>query len=80
MIYNRISKNRIETTSSIAGVIDGINRQFVTSSPFRTGSLEVYLNGLLMEPGVEITEINNTTFEFIEAPLPNDNFVVTFLS
>ena len=48
------------------GLIDGINTIYTTVHNFNTSSLEIYVNGIRMCPGVgndfEITGLNEITF------------------
>lgn len=50
------------------GVIDGVNVDFATSRPYIVGTLMVYLNGLLLSPGDDYTEVSGTTFTLTAAP------------
>ncbi len=61
---------------------DGVETVFfVPLGGYISGTLEVYLNGLLQRPGVDYTESDYTTGEFTmtSAPLATDNLIVTCL-
>ena len=58
-----------------AGLIDGVNKVFITSRKFLSGSLRVYVNGLRT---INFSQIENVAFELIEAPLLNDAVFVDY--
>ena len=57
------------------GVIDGVNALFATSRPYIAGTLMVYLNGLLLSPGDDYTETDNTTCTLTAAPQTEGSYV-----
>lgn len=64
---------RIETLSPDCG--DGVLRQFATPTPYRSGSIRVFVNGIVYPPDDPIfgwVEINSTTIELVVAPRTGD--------
>lgn len=57
----------------LGGVVNGINRSFYASSPFRAGTINVFVNGLREK---HFVEINDTTITLDDAPL-NTGFMDT---
>jgi hypothetical protein len=53
---NSISPLDFVTDETPIGVIDTVNTLFITLAPYRKGSVEVYLNGVKMLPGVHFNE------------------------
>lgn len=52
------------------GAIDGSNKTFDTANLFEAGTLQVFLNGQLLEEGAgnDYTETDSDTFEMLDAP------------
>jgi hypothetical protein len=56
---------------TVTGDIDGVNRNFVTETPFATGTLRGVVNGItypIDDENFGITEISDTEFQFNVAP------------
>jgi hypothetical protein len=62
-----------------AGIIDGSNRLYNAAHPYTPGFLGVYLNGLRMRSPSDYSEVGNTTFQFINAPLPGDSLSIDYM-
>ncbi len=63
-----------------AGVINGLNNTFfLANTPSPSTSLQVYLNGLLMEQGLDYT-INGSTiaFSLVSTPQPGDLLLASY--
>lgn len=65
----------------VSGTIDGVNRTFTTVFTYETGSLKVWLNGLLLRALDDDgwIEIDDTTFETREAPRATDSLHVRYV-
>jgi len=52
------------------GVVDGVNTTFTTSRSYIPNTLMVFLNGMLLTPGVgeDYVEVDSTTFSMTVAP------------
>ncbi len=63
-----------------SGNIDGINTLFTIEHASIEGSLQIYLNGLRLRPGVgfDYTMPNNQSFIMEYAPLPGDELWVDY--
>lgn len=61
------------------GDIDGLNKNFVTPTPYLTNSLRVFKNGLQETPNY-VTEIPPSEFELDTAPLIGDTIEVDYAS
>jgi hypothetical protein len=67
---------------NLTGQVNGTKTDFTVSSVYYSGSLKVYLNGLLQiaaGTGQNITEVGTTGFRIAEAPLSGDYLVVDYL-
>lgn len=64
-----------------AGAIDGANRVFDVSLPYQTGTVRLWVNGVLVrsldDDGFD--ELGGTTIEAREAPFPGDTLTVRYL-
>jgi hypothetical protein len=63
-----------------SGDVNGTNVTFTLGSTPVTGSVEVYLNGLLQKPVGEDYTINGQTITFVEAPETNDLLLASYLT
>lgn len=74
-----VSQN-IEWNENLVGAIDGINTNFtLTYLPSNANSIMVFLNGILLEQGVENDfTIFGTTVSLIEPPLPDSKVTATY--
>lgn len=61
------------------GAVNGTNADFTISQAAYAGTLEVYLNGVLQEPGDDYSEAD-TTITMVTAPLVNDKVRVKFFT
>lgn len=64
------------------GAKNGVNLVFTTAFPYRAGTLQVYLNGLLQAPGEDYNETGNqTSFTFIlpTVPINTDTLTVNYV-
>ena len=62
---------------SATGDVDGVNTAFTTSSDYKPGSLQVFVNGIF---GGDVTELGGKDFELLGgAPLPGDTVAVYYL-
>lgn len=65
-----------------SGVVDSVNTLYVTSRPYRVGSLSVYLNGQLKRPafddGFLETSPSSGQFTMKEAPRVGDDVQVYY--
>jgi hypothetical protein len=61
-----------------SGAINGINQNYTTVSPFSSGTLIVYVNGLRMRLTADYTIFSNTSFHMIEALLTGDSLRVDY--
>lgn len=65
-----------------SGLKNGTNLVYATASAFRTGTLQVFLNGLLQDPDVDYVENGSQTgFSFILplVPISTDTLLVNYL-
>lgn len=74
-----ILSNSIVNQETPSGAVDGANTLFTTSFPYRTGSLQIYLNGAQMILGVDYTVSIPQQFIFIVAPVSGDFIRVSYL-
>jgi len=64
-----------------AGSVNGLNVTFMLSqTPSQPDSLQVYLNGLLQEEGIDYTFNDITTITFTDAPITGDTVLVYYLT
>ncbi len=61
------------------GMINGVNASFLTSFPFRTGTVRLYLNGVRQKLTNDYTLVPPTTCVFVLAPRTNDHVLVDYL-
>ncbi len=57
---------------------DGSTQSFTVSSPYKTGLLQIYWNGLL-QTSTEITEVSQTTFSTDFTPTSDDVLVAVYI-
>ena len=63
-----------------SGDVDGTNTTFTLANTPATGTVEVYLNGLLQAPGTgKDYTISGNTITFTEAPEPGDIILVSYI-
>lgn len=66
-----------------AGIIDGLNKTFLTSSKYLSGTTAVFLNGQLLRPDYENgwieTDPETGRFDMNEPPLTGDVVQIFFL-
>jgi hypothetical protein len=79
---NIISKygTNIVIKENLSSQVNGVNTTFVTSQPFASNTLDVFLNGQLMVEGDDYTIVNNKTIQFVSAPLSGDKVIVKYMS
>jgi hypothetical protein len=79
---NIISKygTNIVIKENLSSQVNGVNTTFVTSQPFTSNTLDVFLNGQLMVEGDDYTIVNNKTIQFVSAPLSGDKVIVKYMS
>lgn len=67
---------------TLTGVIDGRNTTFGVSSQMGQGSCSVYLNGILLTPGLDTgwVQIDDVTVQFKEPPELGDVVAVGYAS
>lgn len=61
------------------GDIDGVNLLFTTSTPFALDTTLLYLNGLAQCVPDDYSEISTTEIAMVEAPLPGDRLLITYV-
>ena len=64
-----------------SGSIDGVNVAFSVAFAFAVGTLQVFLNGDLQEPGAgaDYTLTGGTGFSFTLAPKPGDKVLAVYV-
>ena len=62
-----------------SGALNGINTLFVTTNPFKLGTLAVFLNGVKLMAGVDYTLNIPQQFTLVSAPLSTDYIRVDYL-
>jgi len=78
---SNLETNAFVTREIPSGSIDGSNRVYTLANPIVTGSEQVFLNGLLQDPGASDTyTIVGTTITFNTAPLTGDEIHVSYAS
>lgn len=67
---------------TVTGAVDGVNTVFKTSFPFASGTVSVFLNGLLLNPAFDdgFTETLPQTVTMKEAPQVGDSLVIEYHS
>jgi hypothetical protein len=76
---SNLETNAFVTREIPSGSIDGSNRVYTLANPIVTGSEQVFLNGLLQDPGASDTyTIVGTTITFNTAPLTGDEIHVSY--
>jgi len=76
-----LENNAFVTREIPSGSIDSSNRVYTLANPIVTGSEQVFLNGLLQDPGASDTyTIVGTTITFNTAPLTGDEIHVSYAS
>lgn len=66
---------------NIAGNRNSINKTFVLSANYMTGTTRVYMNGIRLTPGAEYdyVEAGTNQITFTNAPDPGDQIVVDYI-
>jgi alpha-tubulin suppressor-like RCC1 family protein len=78
---SNLETNAFVTREIPSGLINGSNRVYTLANPIVTGSEQVFLNGLLQDPGASDTyTIVGTTITFNTAPLTGDEIHVSYAS
>lgn len=63
-----------------SGIINGSNATFTSVSPFQSGTLAVYLNGMRQGEMVDYNIISNDTFRFIvTSPSPGEILTIDYI-
>jgi len=70
----------IEWSEKLAGTVDGTNTNFsLNYTPTSSSTIMVFLNGILLEQGVNNDfTISGTTVTLTEAPLPDSKIIATY--
>jgi len=70
----------IEWSEKLAGTVDGTNTNFALNyTPTSSSTIMVFLNGILLEQGVNNDfTISGTTVTLTEAPLPDSKIIATY--
>lgn len=77
--FSGITFDKLVTRETPTGVINGVNCVFVLANVPRTGTEQIYLNGILLEPGVDNDYVlTGANVVFNEAPLVNDRVKATY--
>ena len=65
----------------LSSAIDGVNVNFITAFRFDIDSVQLYLNGMRLQPGStqDYTTSNNELITLNEAPLPGDVLMVDYM-
>jgi hypothetical protein len=71
--------NRFWTDEVPQGTIDGVNDEFTLDSlPVENDAVDVYLDGLKLESGVDYT-VSGSTIEFVEPPALGQSLRVDYI-
>jgi hypothetical protein len=75
------NQSKIDYDSSITGLRNSSNTIYTTSQSFKTGTLKVYMNGLLLSPGAgnDYVVINSNTFQFNYPPDSGDLLIAEYI-
>ena len=57
---------------------DGARVQFVMANLFRSGTVQVWVNGLLQRPGRDFVEVDGVRVEMVVAPFAGDDWIVAY--
>ena len=63
-------------TEDLTSQIDGTRAEFTTAQAFESGSLEVHLNGVRLQPNENFQELSTTSLMLAEPPAPGDTLLV----
>jgi len=77
-ISSNLTESNFVSRETPAGTVNGINAIFTLANTPYAASEEVYLNGLLQEPGGEDYTISTNTITFGSAPLTGDRIRVSY--
>jgi len=66
----------VTRTEDLTTQTDGVRTDFVTSESFLTGTLEVHLNGVRLQPNENFQELSTTSFRVFEPPEVGDTLLV----
>lgn len=69
-----------EYAEEATGAINGSNTVFTVVHPYITGSLRVYLNGVLQDLGDDYTETDTDEFTMVVAPTTGDKLTAVYKS
>lgn len=73
------TENLTKTDSDFSGQIDGINVDFITTSAYKAGTAELFLNGLRQISPDDFAELNSTTLRLTSAPMVGDRLIVSYI-
>lgn len=68
--WNKVGARTL--TEQMGGLVNGVNREFTTSRPYVSGSIQVYVNGMKQAQG-DFHELNDTTIVFDDMNSPPTN-------
>jgi len=64
--------NFAEVIRDLSGTVNGVNKDFTTSTPYVAGTIRVFVNGILYSPADTqwgYSELDDTTIRMTTAPL-----------